>query len=133
MDSNKTGLSKLIPILNLTKTHQTTNYQLETTPPPMKVLFSEHFIPHVVDQSDRLNTAILDETFQMTVRNHRLFEGEINNNDIERGDKGEIFKTAKDELDMLSDEESAEEDGKEGQNGATQIVEKRPSLVLIDH
>jgi hypothetical protein len=41
---------------------------------------------------DRLNTAILDETFQMTVRN-RIFDPK----DEEEHDK-EIFKTAKDEL-----------------------------------
>ena len=46
----------------------------------------------------------------MTVRNHRLFDNssvDPNNND----DK-EIFRTAKDELDLLSDgdEESPEED-----------------------
>lgn len=64
-DSSKQNKpSILLPILNLTK--QPTKYQLdldtnETHSQPRKILFTEHFIDQTV--SDRLNTAILDETF----------------------------------------------------------------------
>jgi hypothetical protein len=82
-ENNIKPLNKL-PILNLTR--QVTKYQLELDDQPRKILFTDQFI----DQSvDRLNTAILDETFQMTVRN-RIF-------DPEEHDK-EIFKTAKDDI-----------------------------------
>jgi len=97
----------------------------------MKVSFAEHFIAHQQqhDQSDRLNTAILDETFQMTVRNHRIFDNKAidYNDDYDINDEKEIFKTAKDELELLSDDEdSPEEDKTEGK------AQKRPSIVLID-
>ncbi len=83
VENNIKPLNKL-PILNLTR--QGTKYQLELDDQPRKILFTDQFI----DQSvDRLNTAILDETFQMTVRN-RIF-------DPEEHDK-EIFKTAKDDI-----------------------------------
>jgi len=83
VENNIKPLNKL-PILNLTR--QVTKYQLELDDQPRKILFTDQFI----DQSvDRLNTAILDETFQMTVRN-RIF-------DPEEHDK-EIFKTAKDDI-----------------------------------
>ncbi len=83
VENNIKPLNKL-PILNLTR--QATKYQLELDDQPRKILFTDQFI----DQSvDRLNTAILDETFQMTVRN-RIF-------DPEEHDK-EIFKTAKDDI-----------------------------------
>lgn len=104
--NNKPSLFKL-PTLNLTRqpsTKTTTGYKLDEAP-PRKILFTEHF---VVDQSvDRLNTAILDETFQITVRN-RIFD-----NEDDAGDK-DIFKTAKDDLQLISDEEdSAGEDAKQ--------------------
>ena len=88
MVENKTNNNKLptLPILNLTK--QSTKYQLEFDEQPRKILFTEHFI----DQSaDRLNTAILDETFQMTVRN-RIFDPK------DEEDEKDVFKTAKDDL-----------------------------------
>ncbi len=105
--NNKPSLFKL-PTLNLTRqpsTNTTTGFKLDEAP-PRKILFTEHF---VVDQSvDRLNTAILDETFQITVRN-RIFD-----NEDDACDK-EIFKTAKDDLQLISDEEdSAGEDAKQG-------------------
>jgi hypothetical protein len=86
-NTSKPNKLPILPLFNLTKQPSTTKYQLELDDqPPRKILFTEQFI----DQSvDRLNTAILDETFQMTVRN-RIF-------DPEEHDK-EIFKTAKDEL-----------------------------------
>ena len=84
-NNNKPVKLPILPFLNLTK-QGTTKYQLELDDQPRKILFTEQFI----DQSvDRLNTAILDETFQMTVRN-RIF-------DPEEHDK-EIFKTAKDDI-----------------------------------
>jgi len=83
VENNNKPINKL-PMLNLTR--QGTKYQLELDDQPRKILFTDQFI----DQSvDRLNTAILDETFQMTVRN-RIF-------DPEEHDK-EIFKTAKDDI-----------------------------------
>ncbi len=83
VENNIKPLNKL-PIFNLTR--QVTKYQLQLDDQPRKILFTDQFI----DQSvDRLNTAILDETFQMTVRN-RIF-------DPEEHDK-EIFKTAKDDI-----------------------------------
>lgn len=83
VENNIKPLNKL-PILNLTR--QGTKYQLELDDQPRKILFTDQFI----DQSvDRLNTAILDETFQMTVRN-RIFDPEEHYK--------EIFKTAKDDI-----------------------------------
>jgi hypothetical protein len=86
VENTKSNNLPILPILNLTK-QGSTNYKLELDDPPRKILFTEQFIDHSVD---RLNTAILDETFQMTVRN-RIF-------DPKDEEDHEIFKTAKDEL-----------------------------------
>jgi hypothetical protein len=78
-----------LPFLNLTKQPSTTMSEISESAQPRKILFADHFI---VDQSttpDRLNTAILEETFQMTVRN-RIFDHE--------DEKQEIFNTAKDDI-----------------------------------
>jgi hypothetical protein len=57
VENNKSNNLPILPILNLTK-QGSTNYKLDD--PPRKILFTEQFIDHSVD---RLNTAILDETF----------------------------------------------------------------------